>query len=57
MLFGETFHLHKVTEEFASFNELHQEVDSVLVLEDKLHVNKEGVVDRIQDVLLKADVL
>lgn len=45
-----------MTEELTSLHKLHQEVDPELVLEDILHVHKEGVIDRAQNIFLELDV-
>jgi len=34
-----------MSEQLASLDELHEEVNSELVLKDKLHVNQEGVIN------------
>ena len=57
LVLGEHAHLDQVAEELATLDELHQEVDAVLVLEDVLHVDQEWVVDLPQDVLLQLNVL
>ena len=49
--------LDQMAEELATLDELHKEVDAVVVLEDVLHVYKEGVVDLAQDILLQLNVL
>lgn len=53
----EAFDLHEMAEKLSALNELHQEVNSVLVLEDVLHVDQEGVVNGVKNVLLETDVL
>lgn len=57
LVLGEHAHLDKMTEELATFDKFHQEVDAVLVLEHVLHVNQERMVNLAEDVLLKLDVL
>jgi len=46
-----------MSEELTSLNEMHQEVDSAVVLEHKLHIDEEGVVDSIQNIFLKLDIV
>ena len=53
----ELSHLDEMTEELATFDELHEEVDAELVLEHELHINQERVVDGVEDIFLKLDVL
>ena len=57
LVLGEHAHLDKMTEELATFDKFHQEVDAVLVLEHVLHVNQKRMVNLAEDVLLKLDVL
>ena len=57
LVLGEHSHLDKVAEELATVDEFHEEVNAVLVLEHKLHVDQEWVVNRAEDVLLKLNVL
>jgi len=57
VVLGEALDLHEMTEKLSALNELHQEVNSVLVLEDVLHVDQEGVVNGVKNVLFKTDVL
>jgi len=45
-----------MSEELATLDEGHEEVDSEIVLEDVLHVYQEGVVDSIQDIFLELDI-
>lgn len=52
MRLREALDLHEMAEELSTLDEFHEEVDPVLVLEDVLHVNEEGVVDGVEDVLL-----
>lgn len=53
----EALDLHEMAEKLSALNELHQEVNSVRVLEDVLHVDQEGVVNGVKNVLFEADVL
>merc|ERR1740139_163316 len=57
MFFGESFDLNEMAEKFATFNKLHQEVDALFVLENKLHVHQEWVVYLVQDIFLQTNVL
>jgi hypothetical protein len=57
LLLPEALDLHKVPEELPALDETHEEVDAELVLEDELHVYHEGMLHRVQDVLLQLDVL
>ena len=57
MFFGESFDLDEVAEKLTTLNEFHEEVDALLVLEHELHVDEEGVVNRVEDIFLEADVL
>ena len=41
-----------MAEKFTSFYKFHQKVDTVLVLEDVLHINKEWMVHLKKDILL-----
>ena len=56
LVLREHAHLDQVTEEFSALDKLHEEVDTVLILEDILHVDQEGVVDGAQDIFLKLNV-
>jgi hypothetical protein len=56
MVLGEALYLHEMAEELSTLDELHEEIDSVIVLEDVLHINEERVVDGVEDVLLKFNV-
>lgn len=49
--------LIQVTEELPSFDKLHEEVDSIVILEYVVHVHNERMLDSVQNVLLKLDVL
>lgn len=53
----ETLDLHEMAEKLSSLDEFHEEVDAMLVLEDILHIDKEGMVDGVEDIFLKSDVL
>jgi hypothetical protein len=53
----EALDLVKVAEELAALDEVHEEVDSVLVLEHVVHAHDEGVLDRVEDIFLELDVL
>jgi hypothetical protein len=57
VLLRETLDLHEMAEKLTSLNEFHEEVDAMLVLEDVLHIDEEGVVDGVEDIFLKSDVL
>jgi len=57
LVLREHTHFDQVTEELTALDELHQEVDTVLILEDVLHVDQEWVIDLAQDVFLQLDVL
>lgn len=52
----EALHCDQVSEQFPTLDELHEEVNSELILEDVLHVYEEGVVNGIQDVFFQLDV-
>ena len=45
-----------MSEKLASLEELHEEVNSELILEDILHVYEEGVVDSVQDIFFELDI-
>lgn len=47
---------NQMSEQLSSFDEVHQEVDSEVVLENVFHVNQEGVVNCVQDIFLELDV-
>lgn len=53
----ETLDLHEMAEKLSSLDEFHEEVDAMLVLEDILHIDKEGMVDGVEDIFLKSDIL
>lgn len=57
LVLREHTHFDQVAEELTALDELHQEVDTVLILEDVLHVDQEWVIDLAQDVFLQLDVL
>lgn len=57
LVFREPLDVHQVAEEFSTLHEVHQEVYAELVLEDKLHVYKEGVFNAVENVLFQLDVL
>lgn len=44
-------------EELTALNKLHDEVNAEVVLEDILHAHEEGVIVRVENVLLQVDVL
>jgi len=46
-----------MSEQLTTLDELHQEVDTVVVLENVVHVNDERVVDAIEDIFLQLDIL
>jgi hypothetical protein len=50
LFFLEALDLNKMAEEFSSLNKVHEEIDTDIVLEDIFHVNKEGVVNRVQNI-------
>ena len=43
-------------EKFASFNELHNKVDSKLILKHVLHPHEEGMVIRVENILFQVDI-
>jgi hypothetical protein len=45
-----------VSEELASFDEFHDEINAEVVLEDVFHVYDERVLNRVQDIFFKFDV-
>jgi hypothetical protein len=45
-----------VSEQFPALDELHEEVNSELILEDVLHVYEEGVVNGVQDIFFQLDI-
>lgn len=53
----EAFNGDQVSKELTTLDKLHQEVNPVLVLEDVLHVDKEGVIDSVQNIFFKLDVV
>jgi len=57
LVLGEVADLDEMAEELAAFDELHQEVDPVIVLEHILHINQEWVVYLAQNIFLELDVL
>ena len=57
LVLWEHAHFDQVTEQFTTLHELHQEVDTILVLEHILHVHEEWVIDRAQNIFLKLYVL
>lgn len=57
LVFWEHAHFDQMAEKFATFDKLHEEVDTELVLEDVLHIDKEGMIYRPQDILLQLNVL
>lgn len=57
LVLREHAHFDQVAEEFATLDELHQEVDTVLILEYVLHVDQEWVIDLAQDVFLQLNIL
>ena len=46
-----------MAEEFTTFDEFHQKVDTELILEDVFHINQEWMVYTVEDVLLHSDVV
>jgi len=52
----EALHCDQVSEKLAALDELHEEVNSELILEDILHVYEEGVVNSVQDIFFKLDI-
>jgi len=57
LVLSEALDLDQVAEQLATLDEAHDEVDAVLVLEDELHVDDEGMLNRVEDVLFELDVL
>ena len=57
LVLWEHFNFDKVAEKFSTLNELHQEVNAVLILEYILHVHQEWMVDRVKSIFLELDVL
>lgn len=57
LVLSEALDLDKVAEQLATLDEAHDEVDAGLVLEDELHVDDEGMLHRVEDVLFELDVL
>lgn len=57
LVLGETLDSDQVSEQLTTLDKLHEEVNSELILEDELHVNKEGVLNGIQNIFLQLDVL
>jgi hypothetical protein len=57
LFFLEPLDTDQVSEQFAPFDELHQEVDAVFVLEDVLHVDQEGMVNGVQYIFFKLNVI
>ena len=57
LLFGEFFDGDQMSEQLTSLDEVHQEVNSVVVLEHILHVDQEGMVNSVKNIFLKLDVL
>ena len=53
LLFGEPSDFDQVSEQLATLDELHDEKDSLSVLEDIVHAYDEGVFDVVQDFLFK----
>jgi hypothetical protein len=43
----EPFDFIKVTEELSTFNKLHQEIDTKLILENIVHVDDKRMINRI----------
>lgn len=46
-----------MTEEFATSDEVHEEIDTEVVLIDIVHAHNEGVLDSVEDVFLKLEAL
>ena len=57
LLLLETFDLHEMPKKLADFDKVHQEVDPKLVLKHVLHVYEERVVNSVENILLKLDVV
>lgn len=51
LFFGKALLLGEVLKEFAALNELHDEVDSVSLLEDVVHSDYERVINLVKDEL------
>jgi len=45
-----------VAEEFAALDKSHKEIDAEFILEDVFHINQEGMVDSVENVLLHCNV-
>lgn len=52
----EALNCDQVSEQLATLDKLHEEVNSKLILEDVLHVHEEGVVDSIQNIFFELDI-
>ena len=52
LVLGETLDSDQVSEQLTTLDKLHEKVNSKLILEDILHVNKEGMLDGIQNIFL-----
>ena len=46
-----------MTEKFSTLDKFHEEVNSVFILKHEFHIHKEGMVDGVQNIFLKTDVL
>lgn len=57
LFFSEALNLDQVLEELTALNKLHDEVNAEVILEDILHAHEEGVIVRVENVLLQVDVL
>ena len=57
LVLGETLDSDQVSEQLTTLDKLHEKVNSKLILEDILHVNKEGMLDGIQNIFLQLNVL
>ena len=50
LLFLEPFYFVKMTEQLSALDKFHEEVDTVLVLENVIHVNYKWMINCIQNV-------
>lgn len=56
LVLRETLYSDQVSEQLTTLDKLHEEVNSELILEDELHVDQEGMLDRIQNIFFQLDV-
>ena len=57
LVFSKPLYLDQMPKEFSSLDKAHDEVDSVFVLEYELHVHNERVLNSVENVFLKLNVL